>query len=84
MRAGQGTNVAADDRIETFFYVLSGEFRLRIEDDLPQQLKSGAYALVGPHIDFEVRTVSDGTLLCCGRHSSRFPALLRREPSLAT
>jgi (S)-ureidoglycine aminohydrolase len=63
MSAGQGTKVAADERLETFFYVLSGEFRLRIEDDLPQQLKSGAYALVGPQTDFEVRTVSDGTLL---------------------
>ncbi len=63
MTGGQGTKSAADGRIETFLFVLTGEFRLRIEDDAPRPLKSGAYALVGPHTDFEVRTVSNGALL---------------------
>ena len=46
-----------------FFMFCRVNFACGSRTILPQPLKSGGYALVGPHTDFEVRTVSDGTLL---------------------
>ncbi len=63
MRAGQGTKAAADGRIETFFYAMSGEFRVQAGSDRHQSLTPGGFSLIGPTVDFEIKAVSDGTLL---------------------
>jgi (S)-ureidoglycine aminohydrolase len=63
IKAGQGTKAAGDGRIETFFYALSGEFRVQTDGNRPQSLTSGGFALVGPTVDYEIEAVADGTLL---------------------
>jgi (S)-ureidoglycine aminohydrolase len=67
VKAGQGAKSAADGRIETFFYVLSGEFRLRAGSDGMKSITSGGFALIGPTVDFEIQAVSDATLLMLRR-----------------
>jgi (S)-ureidoglycine aminohydrolase len=63
VQAGRGTKSAADDRIETFLYVLSGEFSLRVAKDTKQRLTSGGYVWIGPATDFEIEAVAEGSLL---------------------
>ena len=63
MRASQGTKAAADGRIETFFYAMSGEFRIQAGSDRRQSLTPGGFSLIGPTADFEINAVSDGALL---------------------
>jgi (S)-ureidoglycine aminohydrolase len=63
VKRGHGNKAAADGRIETFFYVLSGEFQLRAGADRAQSMTTGGFALIGPTIDYEVKAMSDGALL---------------------
>jgi (S)-ureidoglycine aminohydrolase len=63
VQAGRGTKSSAAGRIETFFYVLSGEFRLRLAGDASQRLTDGGYAWIGPATDYEITAVAEGALL---------------------
>jgi (S)-ureidoglycine aminohydrolase len=63
VKAGQGTRQDANGRIETFFYVLSGEFQITLSDGREARLKAGGYALVSCESDFRLTAHADGKLL---------------------
>ncbi len=48
IRPGGGTRYAADGRVETFVYLLSGSAELTMEHGTPQRLSEGAFTFV-PH-----------------------------------
>ncbi len=60
---GRGTGQSADARIETFFYVLAGDFALALDGAPEQRLKAGGFALVPPAADYRLTAVVDGVLL---------------------
>jgi (S)-ureidoglycine aminohydrolase len=60
---GGGTRHKADRRIETFFFVRSGEALLNLGDGQPQKLTSGSFALIPPTLNFELQMRSAGELL---------------------
>lgn len=61
--AGRGTQHHGDGRLETFFYVLSGEFRLQLGGKPEQPLTAGGYALLSPSGDYELKAHVAGSLL---------------------
>ena len=61
-KAGQGGRLAADGRIETFFYVVAGGIDLMIAGQT-HSLAAGGYALVPPTADYAVRATADTRLL---------------------
>jgi len=63
VRAEQGTSQIADRCIETFFYVLDGEFSLLAGTKSAQRLTAGGFALVSPDDDFGLTCKFDGRLL---------------------
>jgi (S)-ureidoglycine aminohydrolase len=63
VKAGQATRHKADGRVETFFYVLAGEFRLVVDGNRDEKLGVGGFALVPPDADYKLSAASDGRLL---------------------
>jgi (S)-ureidoglycine aminohydrolase len=63
MHAGHGMRATADGRVETFFYVLSGEFDVLTDGDAPRPLTDGGYAWISPTTDFQISSDSEGALL---------------------
>ncbi|MDZ4687469.1 MAG: (S)-ureidoglycine aminohydrolase [Planctomycetaceae bacterium] len=61
--ANRGTQTAADGRIETFFYVLDGEFRLNIDGGPESRLTAGGFALIPSTAGYQLHATSGGTLL---------------------
>jgi len=61
--AGRGTRSASDGRVETFFYVLSGDFRLQVSGDGDHRLEIGGFAFIPATVDFGITAASDGNLL---------------------
>jgi (S)-ureidoglycine aminohydrolase len=62
LKADQGTEHTADGEIETFFYVLDGEFTLSGRSG-DQRLKTGGFALVSPVDNYGIHSKRDGRLL---------------------
>jgi (S)-ureidoglycine aminohydrolase len=60
---GRGTRAASDGRIETFFYVLGGEFRFQIGADTEHRLERGGFAFIPPTADYSITADADGNLL---------------------
>jgi len=60
---GRGARAVADGRIETFFYVLDGEFRLHSGADSEHRLERGGFAFIPPTSDYSIAAASDGSLL---------------------
>jgi (S)-ureidoglycine aminohydrolase len=60
---GRGTRHTADGRIETFFYVLSGDFALALDGQPERRMTSGGFALVPPTADYRMIAAGDGVLL---------------------
>src|SRR5438552_18464370 len=60
---GGGTRHRADRRVESFFYVLSGEALLSLSDGQSWKLTRGGFALVPPTIEFELEMRQPGELL---------------------
>jgi (S)-ureidoglycine aminohydrolase len=60
---GRGTRHAADGRIETFFYVLSGDVALALDGQPERRLISGGFALVPPPASYRLTPATDSTLL---------------------
>jgi (S)-ureidoglycine aminohydrolase len=63
IKSGQATTSADDGRIETFFYLLSGELRLKTGSDRARSLTPGGFALLGPAVNYEIKAVANSTLL---------------------
>lgn len=63
VRAKQGTTHTADGRIETFFYVLEGEFSLTAGRGAAQKMIAGGFALVSAADNYTLSCVQDGKLL---------------------
>jgi (S)-ureidoglycine aminohydrolase len=63
VKAGQGTRQDAKGKIETFFYVLSGEFQIGLSDGSEARLKAGGFSLVSCESDFRLTALADGKLL---------------------
>jgi (S)-ureidoglycine aminohydrolase len=63
LKPGQGTTQKADLDVETFFYVLDGEFSLTCGKQSDRRLTTGGFALVSPDDDFRVACLADGRLL---------------------
>jgi len=63
VKAGQGTRQDANNKIETFFYVLSGEFQIGLSDGSEARLKAGGFSLVSSESDFRLSALADGKLL---------------------
>lgn len=53
--AGGASRQPADGRIETFFYLLSGEALLDLDDNESALLTAGGFALVPPNVGFNLR-----------------------------
>jgi (S)-ureidoglycine aminohydrolase len=60
---GRGTRHAAEGRIETFFYVLSGDFALALDGQPERRLMKGGFALVPPAASYRLTAATDGSLL---------------------
>jgi (S)-ureidoglycine aminohydrolase len=63
MAAGAAARHAADGRIETFFYLLSGEAMLEMDNHPAALLQPGGFALVPPDVGFRVRARQAGEML---------------------
>jgi (S)-ureidoglycine aminohydrolase len=63
VKGGQASRHKADGRIETFFYVLAGEFRLVVDGNRDERLTPGGFALVPADADYRLSASSDGRLL---------------------
>jgi (S)-ureidoglycine aminohydrolase len=61
--ANYGTHYHADRRIETFLYVLDGEYQLLLETGNTQQLSAGNFVFVPPSLDYSLEASTLGTLL---------------------
>jgi (S)-ureidoglycine aminohydrolase len=63
VKSGQQARGRSDGRIETFFYVLSGEVRLVVNGNLDERLTPGGFALVSADGDYRLSATSDARLL---------------------
>jgi (S)-ureidoglycine aminohydrolase len=71
VKAGQGTDQKADGAIETFFYVLSGEFELKHSSDKQARLKAGGFALLSAETSYQLKAAADGRLLMLRKRYER-------------
>jgi len=63
LQAGGGTKQACDNRVETFFYVLSGAVLIVIDNDLPQRLTEGGFAFVPHSAGFRIDANQPSTVI---------------------
>ena len=61
--AGRGTQYHADQHIETFFYVLDGDYQLRLGAEKARPLSAGSFVFVPPTLDYSLEATATGTLL---------------------
>jgi (S)-ureidoglycine aminohydrolase len=61
--AGGGTQHRADDRIETFLYILTGNAEMTIDRSPPISLSDGGFALVPASASFTLRALAPTTAL---------------------
>ena len=63
VEAGGGAKYKADNRIETFYYLLSGSAKLTTTDGQSWNLTEGAFALLPPTLGYEIRFDQPGEML---------------------
>jgi (S)-ureidoglycine aminohydrolase len=80
MTAGAAARQPADGRIETFFYVLTGEAMLEIDNREAAPLRAGGFALVPPNAGFHLRVHQPGEMLMLRKRYEPAPDIKLFEP----